>query len=224
MQMKKGKTFLCRARHEMAVAVLILFCSCVSLIAKSFQLNFSEVTLAETGYYDMHTTTTSTTFGADQAGGGDGVWSLVDNGGWANGVDNNVARAHSSLSKFSHESLPSGWDNTGQELYHETKMIMAHRVTRYPNSILTHQILPLAPVRTAHRWFRSQFTIDGKGPSKWEPGTFETFFRYISSCRYYVEFGSWIGPTLFYAAQMVDEAFAIEADPADFANVETHLA
>lgn len=37
-------------------------------------------------------------------------------------------------------------------------------------------------------------------------------------------FGTWIGPTLFYAAQLVEEAFGVEADPVAFARVQTNLA
>ena len=119
--------------------------------------------------------------------------------------------------------LPSGWDESGINIYREKKEELARIVTSDPNKVFTHEVLPLAPVRTAHAWFQKQ-KMNGQGPSEWEPETFVRFFNHLAGCRYYVGFGSWIGPTLFYAAQMVDEAFAIEADPAAFAIVETNLA
>ena len=54
--------------------------------------------------------------------------------------------------------------------------------------------------------------------------TFKNFFHHLSSSRYYVGFGTWIGPTLFFASQLVDTAYGIEADPVAFAKVESNLA
>ena len=45
-----------------------------------------------------------------------------------------------------------------------------------------------------------------------------------SQVRYYVGFGTWIGPTILFAAPLVDMAFGIEADPVAFAGVETNVA
>ena len=39
----------------------------------------------------------------------------------------------------------------------------------------------------------------------------------------YVDFGTWIGPTLFFAAQMTGSAFGIEADPVAYASVSATL-
>lgn len=54
--------------------------------------------------------------------------------------------------------------------------------------------------------------------------TFINFYKHLSGCRYYVGFGTWTGPTLFFAGQLVEEAYGIEADPAAFAKVESNLA
>ena len=72
-------------------------------------------------------------------------------------------------------------------------------------------------------WFINNLGT-GEGAPKWEADTFINFFKHLSGCKYYIGFGTWIGPTLFYAAQLVDEAFGIEADPVAFAQVETNLA
>lgn len=119
--------------------------------------------------------------------------------------------------------LPSGWDYMGQEMYREEKKLLVAGLTIDPKNTYTHQIIPLQPVRSAQSWF-SSVGMDGKGPSSWEPETIDIFLTLASGCRFYVGFGTWIGPTLFFAAQLVDEAYGIEADPVAFARVETNLA
>jgi FkbM family methyltransferase len=63
--------------------------------------------------------------------------------------------------------------------------------------------------------------IDGR--PTWEPSTFESFNKFLPRARYYVGFGTWIGPTLFHAAQQVTRAIGLEADPVAFATVEENL-
>ncbi|MEH1864962.1 MAG: FkbM family methyltransferase [Nostoc sp.] len=48
---------------------------------------------------------------------------------------------------------------------------------------------------------------------QWEPQTFKVFDRFISKDTTYIDVGTWIGPTLLYAAQLAKEAFAFEPDP-----------
>ncbi|MFN6560103.1 MAG: FkbM family methyltransferase [Nostoc sp. ChiSLP01] len=48
---------------------------------------------------------------------------------------------------------------------------------------------------------------------QWEPQTFKVFDRFISKNVTYIDVGTWIGPTLLYAAQLAKEAFAFEPDP-----------
>lgn len=119
-------------------------------------------------------------------------------------------------------ALPSGWDEAGRGLHATTRSELAKAVTSQPNSVFTHQVLPLDPVRSAQRWFQGH-GMNGQGPSRWEPETFENFFAHLTTCRYYVGFGEWIGPTVLFAAQMVDEAFVIEPDPVAFAQLQTNL-
>lgn len=128
-------------------------------------------------------------------------------------------------------ALPSGWDESGLEMYQHAKKRLTQKLLASAAVVQTHQVKPLEPVKTAgghagDSWFVDNLVQgDEEGPG-WEPQTFHNFFQYLSnaSCRYYVGFGTWIGPTLFFAAQLVDEAFGIEADPVAFAKVETNLA
>ncbi len=48
---------------------------------------------------------------------------------------------------------------------------------------------------------------------QWEPQTFKVFDRFISKDVTYIDVGTWIGPTLLYAAQLAKQAFAFELDP-----------
>lgn len=111
-------------------------------------------------------------------------------------------------------------------MYQKAKDELAATLTSEPDKIVSYQVLPLDTVKAANfnSWHQKSFEAGDTGPSKWEPQTFTNFFNYLSRCKYYVGFGTWIGPTLFFAAQMVDEAFGIEADPVAFARVETNLA
>ena len=46
----------------------------------------------------------------------------------------------------------------------------------------------------------------------WEKNTTDIFDRYIDKNTIYIDIGAWIGPTLFYAAQLAGKSIAIEAD------------
>ena len=54
----------------------------------------------------------------------------------------------------------------------------------------------------------------------WEPDTTDIFDTYIDKNTTYIDIGAWIGPTLFYAAQMAGKCFAIEADPIAFRRLD----
>lgn len=62
------------------------------------------------------------------------------------------------------------------------------------------------------------------GIPTWEPDAYVAFLIYLPRCTHYIDFGTWVGTTLFYAAQMVDMAIGIEADPVAYALVSTNLA
>lgn len=48
---------------------------------------------------------------------------------------------------------------------------------------------------------------------QWEPHTFTAFRRFASSTCSCIDFGSWIGPTVLYAARFARHVHAIEPDP-----------
>lgn len=131
-------------------------------------------------------------------------------------------KAVDTVSRFS--SLPSGWNQAGFLLYEKTRTDLATSLVQNPNSIQSHRVLPLDHVKSTGNTAFWKLLGNGNGPPAWEPQTFINFFKHLSGCRYYIGFGTWIGPTLFYAAQLVDEAYGIEADPVAFAHVEVNLA
>ena len=56
-----------------------------------------------------------------------------------------------------------------------------------------------------------------------EPETYTEFSYWLPKSKYYVGFGTWIGVTIFYAAQMVEKAVGFEGDPSAYASVFTNL-
>lgn len=68
------------------------------------------------------------------------------------------------------------------------------------------------------------FPLKIDGVPQWEPNTYNEFNYWIPKSRYYVGFGTWIGVTLFYGAQMVEKAVGFEGDPSAYAVVYSNLA
>lgn len=132
---------------------------------------------------------------------------------------------HVQFDMFVFSPLPSGWDTSGFDLYEKTKNDLAVSLIEDPSAVHLHRVAPLETVKTTSNaeWWQHNLGNGKKAPI-WEPETFTNFIRHLSGCRYYVGFGTWIGPTLFYAAQLVEEAYGIEADPVAFAKVEMNLA
>ena len=131
-----------------------------------------------------------------------------------------------------HTRLPlvlySGWDEAGCKLSRETHIeLNSYLIDGDPmETMVEYKTHPLGKVRTHTHptipgglWLEAH--LDGK--PAWEEQTFLVFLTYVPSHSYYVDFGTWIGPTLFYAAQLVDKSFGIEADPVAFASVSTTL-
>ena len=58
---------------------------------------------------------------------------------------------------------------------------------------------------------------------KWEPETTKIFDVYINTNTTYLDIGAWIGPTLFYAANLADKCFAVEADPIAYERLTENL-
>jgi FkbM family methyltransferase len=59
--------------------------------------------------------------------------------------------------------------------------------------------------------------------NKWEKDTFTIFDRFLNRDIIYFDIGAWIGPTVFYAAQLSKYAFAFEPDPVAFKVLKTNF-
>lgn len=124
--------------------------------------------------------------------------------------------------------LPSGWDTAGQTLWANARSGLINLLIDDAEGTVTYQAPPMGPVRAHYdrreavhggAWLKKK--LDGK--ITWETQTFKTFLTHGPGHDVYVDFGSWIGPTLFFSAQMFKRSFAIEADPVAFASVFTTL-
>lgn len=71
---------------------------------------------------------------------------------------------------------------------------------------------------TDYEKFWEQFSNES-----WEKNTTDIFDRYIDRSTIYIDIGAWIGPTLFYAAQLAGKSIAIEADPIAFKRLNENL-
>jgi hypothetical protein len=128
----------------------------------------------------------------------------------------------------SFQALPSGWDAAGLYLFRNTSDKLYNGFVNSPDNVDTYQTWPLGPV-----WEHNVTGVPGvhwmkdhlDGFPKWERRNFLVFLKYVPGHSVYVDFGSWIGPTLFYGSQLVgvERAFAIEADPVAFAVVRANL-
>jgi FkbM family methyltransferase len=58
---------------------------------------------------------------------------------------------------------------------------------------------------------------------KWEKDTFTIFDRFLNRDTIFFDIGAWIGPTVFYAAQLSKYAFAFEPDPVAFNVLKTNF-
>ncbi len=124
------------------------------------------------------------------------------------------------------EELPSGWDLRAHELYNVARRNITNAIYSNPANVIEYTTMPVGQVKShatpgvnGGEWFKGN--IDGI-PS-WEPDTFKLFLTHVPYHDVYVDFGTWIGPTLFFAAQMTESVFGIEADPVAYASVSATL-
>ena len=139
-------------------------------------------------------------------------------------LKNHVERFNCASRK--HTVLASGWDKAAYGRWLSTKWDLTNTLLHSNTSVLEYETYPLGPVR-AHRhptypgggWLQDQIH---KTP-KWELATFRTFLTFVPGHTHYVDFGTWIGPTLFYGAQLVTTSYGVEADPVAFASVTINV-
>lgn len=125
--------------------------------------------------------------------------------------------------------LPSGWDERSERIFNSTMQQLAHApvVKVHYRAAATLHDTRIGPVKVhQHFWRPHQDYWHNAigGAENWEPNTFREFSRRIHSGMTYVGFGTWIGPTLLFAAQLADRSFGIEGDPAAFAGARSNLA
>lgn len=72
--------------------------------------------------------------------------------------------------------------------------------------------------RVLDHWFWPEFA-----DMQWEPQTYEVFKRYLNRDAVYVDIGTWIGPTLLYAAEIgAREIWGVEANPLTYEMVKAN--
>lgn len=57
----------------------------------------------------------------------------------------------------------------------------------------------------------------------WESDTFKILDYFLSANCYYLDIGSWIGPTALYAAQLAKHTYAFEPDPIAYQELEVNI-
>ncbi len=94
-----------------------------------------------------------------------------------------------------------------------------------PTRPITGPCLPttsrVASFEVAHgyEWFWNDFSS-----GKWEPDTLAIIDHHVDANTLYLDVGSWIGPTLLYAAGCARLAVGFEPDPVAFATLEANVA
>jgi hypothetical protein len=121
---------------------------------------------------------------------------------------------HGSLARVP-PRLPSGWDAVAWEAYKTRRSFLWGRVA-------TMKMEPLGWFRVADHPFWPKMNNTFSYP--WEPETMQLLFDFVDAETNYVDFGTWIGPTLLFAGQLAARSFGIEADPCAFAEMEVNVA
>ena len=68
-------------------------------------------------------------------------------------------------------------------------------------------------------WWQNVFASN----QAWETETYFVLERFVSNNTIYVDFGSWIGPTLLFAAQKARVSIGLEPDPSSFAELSANV-
>lgn len=57
----------------------------------------------------------------------------------------------------------------------------------------------------------------------WEPQLFDTIAKYVDKDTTYIDFGTWIGPTLIFGCKLAKECYGLEPDPVAFKEVSRNI-
>ena len=112
-------------------------------------------------------------------------------------------------------SLSSGFDSDAEAIYQKHMTSLWQRVL--DGSIVQVSFPPLSWRAVEHGFWRN---VNTRG---WEVATYAHFNQFITKQTTLVDFGTWIGPTILYGAQLSKRAFGIEADPVAFAEVSMNV-
>jgi FkbM family methyltransferase len=115
-------------------------------------------------------------------------------------------------------ALDTGWDERAFEIYrkkiHELSKLNRSRTVKFPIGGLTARVLD----GSSHAGFWNQMES-----GTWELNTYTTLLHLASTDTVVVDVGTWIGPTLLFDGQLASKTYAVEADPAAFAEVSCNL-
>jgi len=82
-------------------------------------------------------------------------------------------------------------------------------LARIENPVRNYVSVNQTHFRVAPHWFWDEFVRE-----RWEPYTYEVMREYLTPESRYVDIGTWVGPTILYAAELgVRDIFGVEANP-----------
>ncbi|KAJ3149603.1 hypothetical protein HDU89_003656 [Geranomyces variabilis] len=128
-----------------------------------------------------------------------------------------LVRELSHEDRGSQRYLRGGWGPRGLKIYDDTyTAIRANSISEvvFPVGGLKAKV---APVLVVSNWW----TTVASG--QWEINTFLVYRKYIDAETVLVDFGTWVGPTVLFGAQLATKVIGIEGDPAAFAAVEYNI-
>lgn len=111
----------------------------------------------------------------------------------------------------------SGWNAKGLQLYKDQRIWLASQDSR------TIRIPPLNKITVNQESMIKRFWDKIDGHLDWEASTFAMFQKYVTNETTVIDFGSWIGPTVLYHAQLSRRSYGIEADPVAYATLESNV-
>jgi len=122
--------------------------------------------------------------------------------------------------------MESGWSSNAESMYNTT----VTRIRKAKTTVVVMEPLPPMRIIQPGKWdtFKGKGYDSGiwarvNGKFRWEPKTYANYRHYIDSGTDLVDFGTWVGVTVLYGAQLARRTLGIEADPVAFAYVEGNL-
>ena len=113
------------------------------------------------------------------------------------------------------ELLPSGFDDNASWIYR-------YWCSRDWELVLEGNVVNVSMPPLSWRAVSNQFW-EHVNSRTWELETYKHFNQFLNRGTTLVDFGTWIGPTILYGAQIAGRTLGIEADPAAFAEANINL-